>query len=202
MKHILILITVLFVGAISQAQDFGVIGGIHYTGSSYNDSGGSSTDINAKLGYRFGLAAQLNLTEQVNFRSGLMYTNRSVNAEQTATTTDFDYELTYIDIPALFQFQMNDMISFYAGPVVAFNIGQKADGTIAGTAFSGDVDDAADSFNGVGKVESMYLLGQIGMNMYFDGIAFDVYYERGIGDITKDGIKDFSILGANVIYWF
>lgn len=193
MKHLLVLVLATLVSVGAQAQDIGFIAGIGNTSADIDNA-----DVNAELGYRIGVNVKLDLVDQVSFRTGGTYTARPFNIESTALVTDLDVKMTYIDIPALFQFSFNDMISIYGGPVVALNVGEKAEGTILGVAYDGDVSDIP----GQGKTKSLYLLAQVGVNFNFDGIGFDLYYERGLGEINKDGAENYSIMGANFLYWF
>ncbi len=186
MKHFMVLIFALLTTLTVHAQNYGFIAGI---GNTSVDADGF--DVNAELGYRLGLAVEIDLVDAVNLRTGATYTYRPFNIE-SGVTTDLDYKFSYIDIPMLFQFKLNEMFSVFAGPVVAINMGKKAEGTLLGVNVSDDVDD----------MKSLYLLGQVGVNLDFEGIGFDLYYEKGFGEIYDDGAEDYNIYGANFLYWF
>lgn len=167
------------------AQNYGLLAGI----SSNNIDKNGNPAVKSEIGWRAGVIGMFDLTSSVNLRTGVTYTDRSFSIKET--NTDAKVKYTYIDIPVLFQFQMNDMVGIYAGPVVAINSGKKVSGTLNGSATNSDVTD----------MKSIYLLGQVGANFNFDGIGFDVYYERGFGVTSTDGYKDYSIIGANFVLW-
>lgn len=185
-KLFIFLTTFVMIGS-AQAQEFAAIAGIHSARVS-----DTTEDSESTLGYRFGLIAKVDLTDTVFFRSGLMYTSRQYEETNAAGTTNIDYKFAYVDVPALFQVKITDIFSIYAGPVIAINVGDKVEGQSAGLPVSYSEND----------MKSLYLLGQLGANFDFDGIGFDVYVERGFGDIYDNGEKDYAIFGANVMYWF
>lgn len=186
MKHLLFLVIASFISFSSQAQEFGVLAGIHNA-----DADSDTTSFDATLGYRLGVVMKYEIGNAVAFRSGLTYTAR--HFELNGGTTNLDYELNYLDIPVLFNFQVNEMLSFYVGPVIAINTSGKLKGTSSGTPVDSEIQD----------VKSLYLLGQVGASFTFDQIGFDIYFERGLGDIWDNGTaKDFSIYGANFLFWF
>lgn len=182
MKFILVVLSALFMTSVSQAQDFGILGGIHNTEPDV--PGASSTD--AELGFKAGFVVSNEIASNVKFRSGVLYTTRYFNAASPGL--DVDFKFAYVDVPVLFQMNLNETVGFYAGPVVAINVDDKFE---VGSS-SGTVDDMKD----------IYLLGELGLNFTFDMIGFDVYYQMGFGEIYDDGAEDYATYGANFIYWF
>lgn len=190
-KLVFILVSVLVSSA--SAQEFGFVGGVH-SGKGEDPNGNLTED--SVFSYRVGLGIKMDLTDTVNLRTGLMYVDRST--EYSFSTADIEYNFAYLDIPVLFEIKANEMIGFFAGPVVAFNMNEN--GKVSdpsnllglGTSVDRDVDD----------VESMYLLAQVGMSFNFDMIGFELFYERGLGEFVKDDAENFSAFGANFVYWF
>lgn len=172
------------------AQDIGVQVGIHSTKATADGASES-----AELGYKVGVMGVFDLTENVYFRTGLLYTTRNFTLTD-ATPRDFDYEFSYLDVPVLFQMQINPMFAVFAGGVVAINMDKKV--KVPSLNSSGDADD----------VKSLYLLAQVGGQFMFDGIGFDVYFERGLGEFvgddggTQSARKAYTSIGANFIYLF
>jgi hypothetical protein len=192
MKQLLVLVFALGTSFAANAQDVGFLAGIGQT-SADTSTLSSGTSVDSEIGWRLGVAVRLDLMDQFSFRTGGTYTSRPVTVD-TGLTGDLKVKMAYIDIPALFQFNLNDMVAFYAGPVIGIKANEKA----TGAGFDGDVSD----LNPGHDAKGIYLLGQIGANFNFDGVGFDVYYEQGFGDIVEDTLKDYSIVGANFVYWF
>jgi hypothetical protein len=174
----------------AQAQDVGFVAGIANTDASVGpDILGASVD--SEIGWRLGVNVKLDLVDQLQFRTGGLYVFRPVT--MSGAGSELKFKMSYLDIPALFQYSFNDMISVYAGPVVGINVGEKVSG-----AFDGDASDLVPG----NDTKSIYLMAQVGLNFNFDGIGFDVYYERGFGDMVEREIEDYNSIGANFIYWF
>lgn len=182
MKHIF-LILVLCVSTLSaQAQEYGILAGIHNTDI---DAPTGAPAVDTELGWRAGLVGKYELSDGVHFRSGILYVDRKFSVGTAGN--NLDIKMAYLDIPVLFQFQMNETISLFAGPVIGINVSKKISG-----AASGELQDT----------KGLYLLAQAGVNFTFDQIGFDVYYERGFGEIADDSYEDYNIIGANFLFWF
>ncbi len=190
MKKVLFIVMSLFM-AQAQAQTFGLQAGVHNAQSEFDPEAG---DAQSELNYRLGLVGLIDLTDSVYLRTGLTYTTRTTSFEG-AGGSELKLKFSYIDVPLLFQFQLNDMVGLYAGPVVGFNMDKKAEASPGGEA---DWDDT----------ESMIILGQVGANFMFDGVGFDLYVERGFTDLAgTDGgsqskVVDFMTYGANFVLLF
>jgi len=195
MKQILVLVFALVTALSARAQDVGFVAGIANNSAS-TDTVFSGLSVDSDLGYRLGINVMMDLADRVNFRTGVMYTYRPIS--MTGTNTDLDVKMSYIDIPVLFQFAFNNRISLFAGPVVGIKAGEKIKGTLGGIARDENISD----LNTGKDAKSIYLLGQVGLNFNFDGIGFDVYYEKGFGQFVEDTLKDYSNVGANFVYWF
>lgn len=192
MKKVVFIIMSLFM-AQAQAQTFGLQAGVHNATAELD---GAGLDEKAELNYRLGVVGLIDLTDMVSFRTGLTYTTRHTVHEGTGGS-ELKLKFSYLDVPVLFQFQLNEMIALYAGGVVGFNMDDKFElsGPISG---DGTWDDT----------ESMIILGQIGANFMFDGIGFDLYVERGLTDLagtdggTQSKTVDFMTYGANFVMLF
>lgn len=191
MKMIMFVLVSLFMIA-ANAQQYGLVAGIH-NGEADEPTG--FFDAQSNVGFRAGLLVKFDLTDTAFFRTGALYTQRKMEWEESITQSEVTYKFAYLDIPALFQIQVNEMFGFYAGPVVGINVSDKGEASsvaVPSANQSGKVDD----------VKDIYLLGQIGGNFMFDGIGFDVYYELGFGDVADDDAKDWKAFGANFVMLF
>jgi len=184
-KSLLILATGLLMNSAAFAQEFGALAGVHQT-TADTDSSGSS--INGVFNFKAGMLVNFGLNDMAKFRTGLLYNQRHVEVKASGTKiAEINYN--YLDVPALFQYNMNEMFGLFGGLVVGINVGD-------------DVKVSNGYTTGNTNKKGLIPLAQIGANVTFDNmIGFDLYYERGIGEFA-DHMKDFSTFGANFIYWF
>ncbi len=173
------------------AQDFGLTAGLSVSGASSKTGStnslpdGSST--NSVFGFRAGGVMSIPLADQFLFRSGLIFSQRHVEVKLpdslggNKATINYDY----IDIPLLAQFNFNENFGVFGGLVAAANVNHSS---------------AATGYD-VSGTKTLYPLVQIGVNATFQNqFGVEAYYEYGIGDIS-DVNKNFSVIGANFIYW-
>jgi len=180
MKSFLIAAAFL-ISPFASAQEFGVLVGVHQTTA---DSDTTGVSVDGVFNFKAGLTVGFELAEAAKFRTGLLYNQRHVETKSGASKTDVNF--AYLDVPALVQYNVNEMFGLFGGLVVAVNVND-------------DVDPAP-----AVKVDAETLLPllSLGVNLTFqDMIGFDVYYERGMGDIAK-GLENYGTFGANFLYWF
>jgi hypothetical protein len=183
-KKFIVLAFGLLFSAAAGAQEFGVTLGVHQTTAGTDVSGAS---VDGQFNWKGGLAADFELAPMMHFRTGLIYDQRHVDVKIGANKTGMDF--SYLDVPANFQYNLNEMVGLFGGLVVGINVDDKVDPP-AGTT-------AADP-----GAKGLIPLVDVGVNFLFDDlVGFDVYYERGLGSYA-DHMKDFSTFGANAIYWF
>ncbi len=179
------IIATLFVGLLLSspafAQEFGVTGGFHYTSAEARTAGVSE---NSEIGYKAGIVARMAMLNQLNFRSGLIYSHRPFELEAGGTT--YSHEFNYIDIPALVELKMNEMVGIFAGLTIGINVGDDVSPS-QGVSTSGTTDIIPLLHGGVSLLfEDMY--------------GFDIFVERGTGNVY-DGAENFMSIGANFVWW-
>jgi hypothetical protein len=184
-KSLLILATGLLMSNSAVAQEFGALLGVHQTTA---DTDVNNASIDGQFNFKAGLLVNFGLNDMAKFRTGLLYNQRHVE-EKVSGTKVAEINFDYLDVPALFQYNVNEMFGLFGGLVVGINVNDDVKVSGGGTATDPDK-------------KGLIPLVQIGANMTFDDmIGFDLYYERGLGDYAKN-LKDFSTFGANFIYWF
>jgi hypothetical protein len=182
-KNILVLIIGLVVSGSAFAQEWGAAVGVHQTSADVDSTG---TTVDSKLGFKLGMNVGFELGEGMKFRSGFLYNQRHFETNTGAVNAKYNFD--YIDVPADFQYNINDMVGFFGGLVIGINVQDEVK-VNSGTAADPDAD-------------KLIPIANAGVNLTFsDMIGFDFYYERGLGDVA-DHVKDFSTFGANFIYWF
>ncbi len=184
-KSILILAMGLGISSAAGAQEYGVLLGVHQTTA---DTEAANTSVDGQFGFKAGFAAAFGLVDNLKFRTGVIYNQRHYELKMNgikAAEVNFDY----FDIPALVQYNMNEMFGIFGGLIAAVNVNDQVKGVNGATFPSADADKLIPLLN-------------VGANLTFDDmIGFDLYYERGLGSFAYQA-KDFSTFGANFIYWF
>lgn len=178
-KHLAILASALMISLPSFAQEFGLTGGFHQSSASAKNSG--VTD-DSKIGYKLGLSAKFEMVAPMNFKTGLIYSYRPF--ELTTSGSTFEFKFSYLDIPALVEYKINEMVGVFGGLVIGLNVS----------------DDVKPSGNPQG-MEDIIALGQVGASFLFEDLyGFDIYVERGLGTIY-DGAENYMSIGANFVWW-
>lgn len=174
----------LLLSATAQAQEYGVFAGVHQTDATTD---AANTSLSGQFNWKAGLSANFEMAPQVRFRTGVAYNQRHFKTTATAgnTSVKVTYKYDYIDVPANFQYNFNDMVGVFAGLVVGININ----------------DDTTAPQGSSPTANGLIPLADVGFNFYSDPIGFDLYYERGIGKFA-DHLKDFNTFGGNLIFWF
>jgi hypothetical protein len=180
-KNILLILASLSFSAPALAQEYGALLGVHQTSA---DSDLNGTSVDGVFNFKAGLAVGFELAEFTKFRTGVIYNQRHLESTTAGSKTEIKYD--YLDVPALIQYNVNEMFGMFGGLVVGINVN----------------DDLKPKPTSKVDVETLIPLLSVGINLTFqDMIGFDIYYERGMGDIS-DGLENFSTFGANFLYWF
>ncbi len=162
-----ILAIIFLITTAAQAQ-FGLRGGINFATISTSDE---SVDLKNTIGYHLGLVYEADLTNNLTFRPGLIYTLKGtkVEFEDNSTTTNNNYFEIPLDFHLKFGDPDDNRLGIYAGPYVAFLI-------------SGDTDG--------GDVSVTYRDTDFGLNA---GITYDIYnftlglnYGSSINNVADD----------------
>ena len=180
-QNILLLVATFTFSAPVVAQEYGALLGVHQTSA---DSDVNNVSVDGVFNFKAGLTVGFELAEFTKFRTGVIYNQRHL--ETTTAGNKMDVNYAYLDVPALVQYNVNEMFGMFGGLIVGINVNDNLKPQP-----SNHVD-----------VENMIPLLSLGINLTFqDMIGFDVYYERGMGDIGE-GLENFSTFGANFLYWF
>jgi hypothetical protein len=186
-KSLFIFAASLMMAASANAQEFGGLLGVHQTTA---DTSAAGASIDGRFNFKAGLLTNFGLNDMAKFRTGLLYNQRHVDLKALGQKVA-ELNFNYLDVPALFQYNVNEMFGLFGGLVVGINVGKEAKATAPGVTVTGG-----------GNVKGLIPLVQVGANVTFDDmIGFDLYYERGLGEYAEN-LKDFSTFGANFIYWF
>lgn len=182
MTKIIVALAVFLTGTQALAQEAGFSIGFH---NATADSKVVGSTAEAKVGFRLGVPMAFELVDKMKFKTGFIYSQRFFDVTSGLETATAKFE--YVDIPALAQFRLNEMLGFFGGLTMALNIGKNIEGS-----------------SSAGKATSMQgivPLATVGVTTLFnDMIGFDFYYERSLAKISRD-FDNYSIFGANFVYW-
>lgn len=174
----------IFSSSVVNAQEFAGVIGIHQVDA---DTDVTTASIDGKMNFKAGLGVRFALMENSYFRTGVLYNQR--HFEATSSGLDFEYNFDYLDIPATYQYNVNEMFGLFGGLVIGVNINDDVEAPTGVTVADPDA-------------EAMIPLLTAGVTLMFDDmIGFDFYYERGMGSFADD-LETYNSFGANFNYWF
>ena len=118
MKKGLLLLTFLTFAVAVQAQ-IGVRAGIGSSNFSNGDvQRGFSSLIRPHLGAYYGLE----VTEKLSVEPGMFFSGKGITATSNFTNKEFKESLSYLDIPVLVRYAVNEDFNVFAGPQAGFLI--------------------------------------------------------------------------------
>lgn len=177
-----ITIGILIVGLIfiqtntSNAQSFGVKGGVDFAKLSYSNSGGSISS-SSTTGFVIGGYATFEMSSGIMLQPELLYVQKGSESSfgSSTTTTNLDY----IEIPVLAKYSFSAGSSSFkpyaaAGPYLAFNMNAETEG-------GGQTTDISDNVKGT----DFGLAGEVGANI--SGFNIGLRYDLGLTDIDDSG---------------
>jgi Outer membrane protein beta-barrel domain len=169
----------------AQHAEFGVKGG--FNAAKFSDNGTSHL---FKPSVNVGILGHIHITKSFAIQPELVYSGQGT--AYTSNSTDFRYNLGYINLPVLFQLMTASGFRFETGPQVGALINAKAKSGKIST-------DVKDNFNPT-DFSWAFGVGYITPSKF----GFDVRYNAGISDITKSNetnVKN-NVIQAGVFYQF
>lgn len=181
----------------AQAQDltYGAMAGAGYNSISVSTSGGENPDNPNGFGFFLGGYAEYGLTEEINFRPEVHLAFRLFRDEDSGPWPDVDefgnpvtgtYDAkirardTFLEIPLLFTYAVEDQIEVMAGPTLGFLLGAKSKSEFT-TTVEGDTDTFEEERSGT-----------TGRNGFEFGLALGAQYK--IDDTMAVGLRYTRVL--------
>jgi hypothetical protein len=178
-----LLIVLVGWGTFSSAQEMGISAGAQESNASGRNPGDSTS---GDFGIRAGFIGSFLLEDNLKFRTGLMYTQRHFDYKTSGGDT-YTFNWDYVDVPALIQYNFNEIFGLFGGVIIAINSSHAVSGTPTYTV-TGEKD--------------LTPIFQAGVNLLFDNMyGFDLFYEQGF-DTIDSNTKDLGAFGASFIYYF
>lgn len=160
-------LTFLSASAFSQGISFGVKAGLSISNEKVS-SNGISVSPSSLVGFHGGAYLTAMLSDHIGVQPELLYSGQGYKSGSTSV------HVNYITIPVLFRYNVNDLISFHAGPQIGFLASAKAkDGSN-----STDVKDAYKSSD-----FGVAFGGTVDLPM---GLNFTLRYGLGLSNVNKD----------------
>jgi hypothetical protein len=185
MKKIVLIAVVLIAGFVSQAQiKFGVKAGANIS----MWGGDDAEDLKSKFGFHAGAIVNIPVNTMFSVQPEVLYSAEGAKSEDVGGDTH--YNLNYINIPVLFQY--NNPSGFYAelGPQIGLLMSAKAK--------NGDDEEDIKEFL---KGSNFSLAVGAGFKTK-SGFGFGVRYSLGLSSISDDSDGDIkqSNLGFGIFY--
>jgi hypothetical protein len=180
----------MLMGMTAQAQEFVLSAGFRSTSASTDlVTTGTTYSVTGKNGFQIGGVGFIPLSNQFNFRTGFLFTQRFMEVTATSTsTTKTDVELTYIDIPLTAMYKFNDYGGFFGGIVLGLNQAKECKTTSATT-------------NCAGAASSVIPL-TMGLSFKFaPNFGGELAYEMVSGKLA-DIVSDAKSIGVNLLIYF
>ncbi len=174
MKKIVTVIFATFLfgtAVLAQGVSGGIKGGLNLANQSISGSG-LSLDTKTLIGFHGGAYATVMFTKNVGIQPEILYSVQGSKFDFNGTTTTT--RINYINIPILFRYNVNDMISVHVGPQIGF----------VGSAKSENGNNTTDIKDNVSSTDiALAFGGTIELPMKLN---FTARYCLGLSDIDKD----------------
>lgn len=165
------------------AADFGLEFGFRSQSADID----SRATNNAKTNYQLGGIGHFELSGPWKVRSGLMYTQRSMEFSTAGATTDF--VVSYFDVPVQALYKFEDYGGVFFGPVLALNLEKKC-------TISGGVDCTVEG------VKSPLVPIQLGGTFKFmPQLGATLFYEMVTGEVVEH-VDNARAVGVNLLFTF
>lgn len=167
---IAVMAAILITGSVTaQNINIGIKGGVNLY--NVNTEGGESYDT--KAGIHLGFLGHIHLAEQLGLQPELVFSSQGTKFSSGGT--DANLNLSYVNVPLLFQYMFDNGFRIQAGPQLGFLVGAKVK---VGSA----EDDVKDDFKGTDF--------GLGLGMSYvnpsSGFGVDARYNLGLSNINED----------------
>ena len=197
------LIALLLFVQISNAQRFGIKGGVNFANIDFS-GGGLTISGESLTGFHIGPVAEINLADNLYFNTGLLYSLKGTKLDlefegEGVKATD---KIHYLEIPlnAAYKFPINDAANIFvqAGPYLAYGLSGKEKAEADGVEEEGDLfegDDAMKRFDwGLG----------FGGGVEFGSIVASINYQLGLANLSDESSAEakMKVFQISLAYMF
>lgn len=179
MKLIFTLLTALMISGAVVAQhgnvpaghiSLGIKGGVNF----YNIQNDNDIKYDSKIGYHVGLLGHIHVSKSFGVQPEIVYSTQGAKYKVGSETTDFN--LSYINVPILFQYMFDNGIRLQAGPQVGILLAAKSK-------------NGSTTIDNKENVKPIDLALSIGAGYIYPpvGLGIDVRYNHGLNNINETG---------------
>lgn len=175
MKKILItaaIVAVSMAGALAQGFGLGVKAGINLASQNISASG-YSAETSSQVGFHGGVFTVLMFSDKMGIQPELLYSTGGSEVDINGEV--YTEKLSYLILPVLLRYNINDMISLHAGPQFGFLMSAEEE-------YNGDTEDIKDDFKGSDIAASFGLEVDLPIKL---GVG--ARYALGLTDIVEEG---------------
>lgn len=179
MKLIYTLLTALLISGVAVAQhgnvpaghiSLGIKGGVNF----YNIHNDNDIKYDNKIGYHVGLLGHIHVNDFFAVQPEILYSTQGAQYKVNNETTNFN--LSYINVPVLFQYMFDNGLRLQAGPQVGILIAAKSK-------------TGSTTIDYKDMIKPIDLALSIGAGYIFPpvGLGIDVRYNLGLNNINETG---------------
>jgi hypothetical protein len=179
MKFLLTFLTALLITGIAMAQhgntppgfiNIGIKGGVN----AYNIHNDNNIKYDTKIGYHFGLLGHIHINQMFAVQPEIVYSTQGAKYKLNNETTNFN--LSYINVPVLFQYMFENGLRLQAGPQLGVLVAAKSK--------TGST--TIDNKENIKPIDLALSLGA-GYIIPSIGLGIDVRYNLGLNNINDIG---------------
>lgn len=149
--------------------------------------GGDAADFDGKksnTAFNAGVVANIPFSEHFSFKPELMYSGNEGFEYRPNTSTELNYNLSYLNVPLMIQFKSDKGLYGEIGPYVGFLLSGKEKLNVSGTKTESDI---KDSFKGTDLGASLGV-GFVGKT----GWGIGARYNMGLSNIYSAGSDEYK----------
>lgn len=202
MKKTILTALAVFAFGFTNAQEvkFGVKAGLNFSNWTGDTEG---VDLKSKVGLNAGAFAEIKFSEIFSLQPEVLFSSQGTKVDNFETnidgvdyTGDVKFNLSYINIPVMFKYYVDEKFNVEAGPQIGFLASAKTATKLEG--YSQTVnEDVKDSF------ESVDFGLNLGLGYDFTDHCFAVVrYNLGLSNIAKTEAEDDSKINNSVLSFF
>jgi hypothetical protein len=179
MKLVFTLLTAFLITGVALAQhgntppgfiNLGIKGGLNL----YNIHNDNDVKYDSKIGYHFGLLGHIHLSDYFALQPEIVYSTQGAKYKLNNESTNFN--LSYINVPVLFQYMFDNGLRLQAGPQLGLLLAAKSK-------------TGSTTIDNKENLKPIDLALSIGAGYIFPpvGLGIDVRYNLGLNDINETG---------------
>lgn len=166
------IVAISITNVLAQGFGLGIKGGINIANQNISATG-FSPETTSQIGFHGGVFTVLMFTDKMGIQPELLYSTGGSEVDIAGDV--YSEKLSYIIIPVLFRYNINDMLSLHAGPQFGFLMSAEEE-------FDGDTEDIKDDFKGSDIAASFGIEVDLPIKL-----GLGARYALGLTNIVEEG---------------